>query len=113
LRGTGELPRRRIYFEADLDGSLAGSMIKGKDRAVRNERFKLHFNERTDEVRLYDLKNDPGETRDVSAEHPGLTQELLEDLRGFLAAGRDVPARTLTEDDLERLRELGYAGDER
>lgn len=113
LRGTGELPRRRIYFEADLDGSLAGSMIKGKDRAVRNGRFKLHFNERTDEVRLYDLKNDPGETRDVSTEHPGLTQELLEDLRGFLAAGRDVPARTLTEDDLERLRELGYAGDER
>ena len=40
----------------------------------------------------------------------GLVQEFLEDLRGFLEAGRDVPARAMTDEDLERLRELGYAG---
>ena len=108
----GPFPARRLYFEADLDGSMAGSMIKGQDRGIRDERFKLHYNVRTKEVELFDLRLDPGEREDVKADHPDLVRELLEDLRGFLEASRDVPARALTEEDLERLRELGYAGGE-
>ena len=112
LRGSGSLPERRLYFEADLDGSMAGRMVKGKDRAIRAGRYKLHLDTKSGEVRLYDLRVDPGETRDVQADHPGLVQELREDLEAFLAAGRDVPARPLSDEDLEHLRELGYAGDE-
>ncbi len=110
LRNGEPFPARRLYFEADLDGSMAGSMIKGQDRGIRDERYKLFYNMRTEKLRLYDLREDPGELKDVKDAHPGLVQELLEDLRSFLLAGRDVPARPMSEEDLERLRELGYAG---
>jgi len=112
LWSDGAFPARRLYFEADLDGSMAGSMIKGQDRGIRDERFKLHYNARTKEVELYDLRLDPEERTDVKTDHPGLVRELMEDLQGFLEAGRDVPARAMSEEDLERLRELGYAGGE-
>lgn len=106
-------PRRRIYFEADLDRPDAKRrvMVKGHDRAIRDGRYKLHYAEETEEVRLFDLQNDPTEQVDIQDAHPELVRVLLDDLQAFLAAGRDVPARELTEEDLDRLRELGYAGD--
>ena len=72
------------------------------------------------EPELYDLANDPGETRDVAAEHP----EVVRDLRAIgereLAQRRDLRRRLLAADEdvlnaaylewnhITKLRTLGY-----
>ncbi len=55
---------------------------RGRLEAVRQGRFKLMFDNpvRPEPIHqaLYDLVDDPGETTDVSAEHPEVLAELLE-----------------------------------
>lgn len=60
--------------------------------------------------RLYDLVADPGETRDVSAEHPLIAARLrtrLDEIMGAEAGAID-DAPALTEEEESRLRALGY-----
>lgn len=62
---------------------------------------------------LYDLEEDPGERRDVIAEHPDVARRLEDALAEFHAApggGGLTPerARSLDADTLERLRTMGY-----
>ena len=47
--------------------------IKKNQVSVRTERFRLDA-----EGQLFDIEADPGQTIDVSSEHPALTRELLE-----------------------------------
>ncbi len=65
---------------------------------------------------LYDLENDPGETRDLSTEEPAILEELMRELERFLEKqeGRALPSGTrgISAGELERLRKLGYAEDE-
>jgi arylsulfatase A-like enzyme len=42
---------------------------------------------------LYNLENDPGETRNLYFEHPGIVKELKSQLETFRASGRSVPER--------------------
>jgi arylsulfatase len=42
-----------------------------KDFSVRNQRFRFVEN-----VALYDMQNDPGQTTNVIAEHPELVQQM-------------------------------------
>ncbi|MBN4064719.1 sulfatase [Dehalococcoides mccartyi] len=45
--------------------------------AVRNDRWKLHVRKVDDEINeLYDLKNDPGETKNVFDQHPDVVADL-------------------------------------
>jgi arylsulfatase A-like enzyme len=69
---------------------------------------------RTESWALYDLARDPGETRDVAAEHPAVLAELRRTLAAWerknaVPSGtRSVPPK-VDEESLERLRALGYA----
>jgi hypothetical protein len=59
---------------------------------------------------LFDLESDPGETRDVAGEHPELVRKhraRLDELTRALGTRQGEDA-TLSEDDAERLRALGY-----
>lgn len=77
--------------------------------AVRGERFKLIHDFTTHHSRLYDIANDPRETRDVAAEHPEVVAELLGHAeayrRGSDQAGGGVE---FSDDEIEQLRALGY-----
>jgi len=83
-----------------------------------HERHKLvAIEERYDGIRkavqLYDLEADPGERRDLAADRPERTRELLAELARIarrLEADAEVPAAAVAEElDRERLRALGYA----
>jgi arylsulfatase A-like enzyme len=63
---------------------------------------------------LYDLREDPAESRDLFPQRPELGQRLMDDLRQFVAgrtaARFPVGAPQLTEAQKEVLRSLGYVG---
>ncbi len=64
-------------------------------------------------ARLYDLGRDPGEREDVSAQRGDRTRALRAELEAVLQFGA-APAGAepeLSEEGLERLRELGYLGE--
>lgn len=78
-------------------------------RSVRSGRWKLVFDRRTGERRLYDLGRDPRERRDVQAEHPELAQRLHAELEQFMREARETPPPAeLSPEEIERLEELGY-----
>jgi arylsulfatase A-like enzyme len=89
----------RVAFPA-----FALSQVDGGGTSVRTPRWKWF------RKRLYDLENDPGETRDVSRELPEREAELRR-LRDRLV-GRDAPpVGEKIEIDAalrEQLRSLGY-----
>jgi hypothetical protein len=67
------------------------------------------------EFELYRHGSDPLDQTDVSAEHPELVARLARDLRAWqsrAARARVKPdaasAQTMSKEDLERLRSLGY-----
>lgn len=79
------LPRDRIIDGRDLRPVLAGSRETlhdmlvwrtGHYRAIRAGDFKLLLSERPKAVRLYDLRRDPSERRDLSATMPAKVAEL-------------------------------------
>ena len=82
-------------------------------RGVRRGPFKLHYDVRLKRARLFDLRSDPDELTDVSAQHPELVQELLAELEraygGPRATGEAGPRVELTPEEKRRLESLGYA----
>jgi hypothetical protein len=78
---------------------------------VRDNDWKLI---RAPEPELYDLRADPGETRNVIAAHPNQRARLERDLLAFLAdapsEGAGATTRVPSAEELERLRSLGYVG---
>jgi arylsulfatase A len=59
---------------------------KRPQSAVREGDWKLIHNLEKDTRELYDLKNDPGETKDLAAQQPGRTEELVAKLERHLTA---------------------------
>jgi arylsulfatase A-like enzyme len=77
---------------------------KGDFTGVRAGGWKLHMN------RLYDLRNDPLERRDLTAEHPEERRELEEHLATVLRSRRSLRTAPVAIDAATRksLRALGY-----
>ena len=75
-------------------------------RAWRDGRYKYI---RAPRPELYDVQADPGETRNVSAEHPDVAARLRGDLERAIGAMGEVESRhTPDAETAERLRALGY-----
>jgi arylsulfatase A-like enzyme len=94
---------------ADLEpGELFISEVKWQ--TYRKGRWKSYSSRRRSKGYLVDLEADPGETRDVSEEHPSVVEDhrrRVKELSKQLAA-RVQPKEGLTEEDRDRLRALGY-----
>jgi len=114
-RPGATLPERALLLEGDRDppGPTARVMVTGDDLGLRRGRWKLLFDPTTGTHQLYDLETDPRELTDLAATQPEKVESLAADLARLLerrvAAGAAAP---LDASDLEKLRELGYAGED-
>jgi len=115
--GTG-WSRRPVIAERQPQGG--GDFLRGiESYAVMEGSWKLIHNtkrpEGKPEFELYDHAKDLLDRSDVAAAHPEVVQDLakkLESWRKMAAAARLKPdadaAKTLSKEELERLRSLGY-----
>jgi arylsulfatase A-like enzyme len=111
-----QLDSRLIFHEASramgdrIVEELGHSALQS--RAVRRGRFKLYYSNRAEpNYVLFDLEADPGETRDVTEEHPELAAELrrvLEERDAIAKARQEAPAVKLDPEEEARLKALGY-----
>lgn len=81
-----------------------------RQRTIRTARFKLVEvpAEAGYDTRLYDLAADPGETRNVIADHEALAARLHAALDAWAARTPGQGAGTHTPEQVETLRALGY-----
>jgi len=81
--------------------------------AISDGRFKLISDFATHQLRLYDLAADPGEHNDLADKKPEILEHLnvrLEEEIARVASGEAAPGRAgeIPQEQLDRLRELGY-----
>lgn len=102
----GSLPARELVY-------IGGGLEK-----LRTAQWSVLFNQQGP-VRLYDLRTDPGERRDVLSRHRELATSFHQQYREIqdqqrvarerlAAASADGPEVGLTPEEVERLRSLGY-----
>jgi len=79
-------------------------------RTYRRGRWKSFSGRLDGSFRLVDLPADPGELHDVKAEHPAVAdahRKRVDELTAKLAAP-DAPLHEIADEQLDRLRSLGY-----
>ncbi|NNE43780.1 MAG: hypothetical protein HKN12_06210, partial [Gemmatimonadetes bacterium] len=102
---------------ADWDSEWAEQANRAKQRFIEKDGWKLvrSPHESGDLHELFNLDLDPGERRDVAAEHPDRVQELAAELDAWIEAGIGAEtaamSRTLDDEAKEQLENLGYLGD--
>jgi arylsulfatase A-like enzyme len=99
---------KEAAIERPLFIATSGSRGKSSLEGVRRGQHKLVVDVETGRRELYDLEKDPGESVDLSAEHPEIVELLGEDLSWMRAQRREGEVRRLSEEEKERLRALGY-----
>lgn len=100
----------RDYVGVDPDRYFPG--LEGKHRMIRTPDWKLVYVLKPDgaDYRLYDLRSDAGEQRNVAAQHPEIVAELRARLDPLLQLDRGKrEERQLSAAEMEQLRVLGYA----
>ena len=96
---------RRVFVETSWKDEL---------RAVITRRHKLILDLETSEARLFDLKSDPHERSSLTETETALAAELLGSIRRWdeqLLDGVDPVQTTLSKEEEDELRKLGYLGD--
>ncbi|MBA3232018.1 MAG: sulfatase-like hydrolase/transferase [Acidobacteria bacterium] len=75
--------------------------------ALAGGRWKLVL---TSEPELYDVQQDPAETRNLAAERPRVTQDMTARIHELQRVTAAAGVRTVSPEAAERLRALGYVG---
>ncbi|MFI5363640.1 MAG: sulfatase [Elusimicrobiota bacterium] len=86
------VPWRRYAFASsrrNLDDN-DGADLRIDERVVRDGRWKLHWSLYKDFYELYDLADDPGETRDVAARRPEVVARLSFEMLRWLERNRPL-----------------------
>jgi arylsulfatase A-like enzyme/Flp pilus assembly protein TadD len=91
---------REVYAETDYPRAAGWAPL----RSLVADRWKVV---RSSGLELYDVERDPGETRDVAAEHPAAAAAMDARLRTLERASRP-PASAPDAEAQARLRSLGY-----
>lgn len=110
LLGTGDAaPHAFVVGENAAPKSLDGVVM----RMVRDERFK-YISSSNGREELYDLIEDPGESRNLAGSEPSVELQMSERLMEWesaLESGRmESEEAEYDEETMERLRGLGYVG---
>lgn len=99
-----QIPSRLIFAEADHNNEE--NDIK---RAIRNSRYKLHYDLLSKERALYDLESDPHERIDIAPREAPTIEKLLQALEKFMKGSRKSDrTATLSAENIEKLKRLGY-----
>lgn len=91
-------PWREYAFAASKRNLAVEDGLELDERVARDGRWKLHHYLYRDAFELYDLKNDPRETRDVARENPAVVDRLAFELLRHVEKTRPH-APGLPEDD--------------
>lgn len=102
IRGTAGHLEETIFIER-----------MNKLKALRTNRWKYIRNLQSGKEELYDLEDDPGESRNLAGDHPGICREMSRQLQGWMNPDDRIPLTELKElmiDEADRkaLRSLGY-----
>jgi arylsulfatase A-like enzyme len=102
----------RPVIEQDGKVRRASFGMQGVSRTVNDGTHKLVLDIASGQVKLFDLRTDPGEKIDLSAERPAETRRLQEALRRWIES-REGPvatgeSRRRAEELEKRLRAVGY-----
>jgi arylsulfatase A-like enzyme len=105
-----------VFADVDYEFDLVLPAAKRRSanmRAIVRGPLKLIHDRELDRYELYDLSDDPGETRDLSAERPDLLREMQRELDAMtaLAKARATGAaetEALSEAEEQMLEKLGY-----
>jgi arylsulfatase A-like enzyme len=99
---------------AEVDDQTVSATVAGRQRMLRTARWKLVYvpDRGTGVFHLYDMASQ-GESEDVAAAHPDMVADMRASLAAILAADPDsidggLPPPSLTDDQRQRLRALGY-----
>jgi arylsulfatase A-like enzyme len=113
LQGDAPLdPDRPIFLTRKyFKGGLAQGRIPaiGRRFGVRKGQWKYIAGPEEGTEELYDLDLDPGETRNVLAEHPAKAKRLDKILGDWRKThSKILPTATISDENREALRALGY-----
>jgi arylsulfatase A-like enzyme len=113
--GGRPLPGLRLGGnEQGAEALFAWASLRGpRARAVRTARYKMIEDPEGRGTQLYDLAQDPGETRNLAESDPALAEQLSNRLKAHTSTVAEMgaqrpPTTEVGEDVLERLRALGY-----
>ena len=107
LEGRANIPRPAVHFETYTLWSLRRKKLPSR-LGVYIGPLKVVLSPRIDEFAIYDLNRDPGELRNVAAEHPELERYRRELLDWWRSSRTQIEEPKLSAEDLERLKALGY-----
>ena len=98
--------QRRLYTERDQQELAVG----GEEFGVRMGAWKYVSASAKGPPELFDLDQDPGETRNLHTRAADVEERLAATLQQWVATqrGRPAGARSVDPDDVARLRALGY-----
>jgi arylsulfatase A-like enzyme len=101
LRGESMDPRPAFTETTQGGYQSTPEMMKVRVRAHRAAPWKLihSLGPGLDQTELFNLENDPGETRDVSSEFPGITDRMRKDLHAWLLTAKQSPQAESTSVD--------------
>lgn len=115
LTGEGTDEDELVYVEVDFeDHQTKGAHKTAHKKAVIGPRYKLIRDDVSGGIELYDLREDPNETKNLAQGLPGIATEMSAQLETHMARIRGE-ARTaedivLTPEEIERMQQLGYMG---
>jgi len=113
IRGEAGEPGS-AYSEVWLPDAPADSGKRLQISTLRTGSWKLIRDHRRASTQLFNLVDDPGETRDVSLEAPGrvaLLDERLDQLLASMSGQPVTPTREMSPELEEKLEALGYLGE--